>query len=173
MPAGNADQIIENQVVPLALAKLNQETRPKIKHQCGSRHLQNCRKNYKDVDVEAEVIDFIEDMASVYAWADLVVCRAGALTIAELTAVGIGSILIPYPYAVDNHQYHNARFLAENDAARIITEDALNAEALTEMISGFQRDRQALIRMAVNAHSLAKANATEQLAKGILMRVRS
>lgn len=162
-----------NKVLPETLAKFELSTRPNIKHQCGNKHLAVCEQNYRDAGVEAEVLDFIDDMPSVYAWADLVVCRAGALTISELTAVGIGSILIPYPYAVDNHQYHNARFLEENNAAKILKEDELNADRLAEIILAYRQDRNALITLANNAHALARADATEQLAQGILARAKS
>ena len=157
-----------NKVLPQALAKINRGSRPIVKHQCGNRHLLDCKQFYSNAAVVADVVDFIDDMASVYAWADLVVCRAGALTIAELTAVGIGSILVPYPHAVDNHQYHNARFLADKKAARIILEEDLNADGLAEIIIAYQNDRQALVSMAVKAQKLASTDATELLAKGIL-----
>ena len=157
-----------NKVVPTALAQIEVEKRPSVKHQCGSRHLQSCQQNYLDSAVEAEVVDFIEDMAGAYGWADLVICRAGALTIAELTAVGIGSILIPFPHAVDNHQFYNALFLEENQAARILEETELNAERLAESIREYIEDRGALITLANNAKALAKADATEKLAQGIL-----
>lgn len=161
-----------NRVLPEAIARIDPAARPNIKHQCGKRHLQSCKQNYADAAVDAEVVDFIEDMAAVYAWADIVICRAGALTISELTAVGIGSILIPYPYAVDNHQYHNACFLAENDAAGIVLDKDLNADRLAEMIKTFQSDRNRLISMAVKARQLARIDATERLAKGILERAK-
>lgn len=161
-----------NRVLPQAIARIDQAARPKVKHQCGKRHLQSCKQNYDDAGVEAEVVDFIEDMAAAYAWADIVICRAGALTVSELTAVGIGSILIPYPYAVDNHQYHNACFLAENDAASIVLDEDLNADSLAEMIKTFQSDRNMLISMAVRARELASIDATERLAKGILERAK-
>ena len=161
-----------NRVLPEAIAGIEQASRPKIKHQCGKRHLQTCKQNYEDAGVDAEIVDFIEDMAGVYAWADLVICRAGALTISELTAVGIGSILIPYPYAVDDHQYHNARFLVENGAAKIVLDEDLSADNLAEMIKSFQSDRNMLISMAVKARELASIDATERLAKGILERAK-
>lgn len=162
-----------NKVLPEALAKIDQASRPNIRHQCGNKHLADCEHIYLTAGVEAEVLDFIDDMPSAYSWADLVVCRAGALTIAELTAVGIASILIPYPYAVDNHQYHNARFLEENGAAIILIEDALNADSLAELITNYQQDRNALVAMANSALALARPYATEQLAQGILARMKS
>ncbi len=159
-----------NKYLPGAVALIEATARPNIKHQCGERHVQACHDNYHGAEVEAEVVDFIEDMPSVYAWADLVVCRAGALTIAELTAVGVASILIPYPYAVDNHQYYNACFLEQNNAAQILVEEHLSAENLSALIRHYQSDRQALITLSKNAHALARADATEQLAQGILAR---
>ncbi len=162
-----------NKYLPGAVALIETTGRPNIKHQCGNRHLQTCRDNYRDAGVAAEVVDFIEDMPSVYAWADLVVCRAGALTISELTAVGVASILVPYPYAVDNHQYYNACFLEQNNAAQILVEDQLNAENLSALIRRYQSERQALITLSKNAHALARADATEQLAQGILARAKA
>lgn len=157
-----------NKTIPEAVARMKQGERPNIKHQCGTRHLQTCLQNYQTAQVEAEVLDFIDDMPAVYAWADLVICRSGALTIAELTAVGVGAILVPFPYAVDNHQYHNARFLEENQAACIVSDEDLNADSLASLLMTYQQDRQALIELAVNAKSLATPQATANLAEGIL-----
>ncbi len=162
-----------NKYIPSAVALIEATARPNIKHQCGNRHLQTCRDNYRDAGVDADVVDFIEDMPSAYAWADLVVCRSGALTIAELTAVGVGSVLIPYPYAVDNHQYYNACFLEQNNAAQIMVEEHLSAKNLSALIRHYQSDRQALVALSKNAHALARADATEQLAQGILSRAKA
>lgn len=157
-----------NRKLPEAIALLDTDLRPRVKHQCGKKHSQACEKNYLDNQVEAEVLPFIDDMRSAYEWADLVVCRAGALTIAELAAVGIASILIPYPYAVDNHQFHNAIFLQAANAARIISEDELSAESLASQLAHFQANRDELMDMSVNARAQAKTGATESLAQGIL-----
>ncbi len=162
-----------NKLLPEALAKIEKTSRPNIRHQCGNKHVANCEGNYRAAGVEADVLNFIDDMPSAYSWADLVVCRAGALTVAELTAVGIASILIPFPYAVDNHQYHNARFLEDNSAAIILNEDALNAPGLAKLILKYQQDRNAIVAMAISAKALAKPDATEQLAQGILARMKS
>ena len=161
-----------NRMVPAAIARIEPALRPHIKHQCGYRHLPVCRQHYRDTGVTAEVLTFIDDMAPVYAWADLVICRAGALTVAELTTVGLGSILIPYPYAVDDHQYQNARFLEANQAARILRESELDADSLVALIKIYLQDRTALITLANHAHALAKTDATEQLAEGVLARAR-
>ena len=154
--------------VECAVACLDREQRPLIRHQCGEKHLQVCLQNYRDAGVHAEVVSFIEDMQHAYAWADLAVCRAGALTISELTAVGLASLLIPFPYAVDNHQYHNARFLEQNQAAQILEEAGLSAENLALKLKFFQQNRDALVEMAVNARAKFQPAATEQLAAGIL-----
>ncbi|MCP3687109.1 MAG: undecaprenyldiphospho-muramoylpentapeptide beta-N-acetylglucosaminyltransferase [Gammaproteobacteria bacterium] len=159
-----------NRHIPNAVALIEKTARPNIRHQCGNRHLQACRDNYRDAEVDAHVVEFIEDMSSAYAWADLVVCRAGALTIAELTAVGVASILIPFPYAVDNHQYYNALFLEQNNAAQILVEEHISAKNISALIRHYQSDRQALVTLSKNARALARADATEQLAQGILSR---
>ena len=112
-------------------------------------------------------------MPEAYAWADLVVCRAGALTIAELGAAGVASLLIPFPYAVDNHQYHNARYLESNKAAQILVEAELSAEKLALKLKFFQQNRPALVEMAINARACFQADATERLATGILAGARS
>ena len=111
---------------------------------------------------------FIDDMPQAYTWADLVVCRAGALTISELTAVGLASLLVPFPYAVDNHQYHNARFLEQNGAAQIFPETDLTAESLALKLKFFQQNRRALVEMAIEARALFKPDAADRLASGIL-----
>ncbi len=157
-----------NRVVPEAVSQLDAAEVPMIKHQCGITHVKDCENRYQQANVEAEVFGFIENMREVYEWTDLVVCRAGALTISELTAVGIASILIPFPFAVDDHQFHNARFLEQHRAARILPENKLDALTLALQLRFFQQNRDALIEMAISARALSKKDATEQLAQGIL-----
>jgi UDP-N-acetylglucosamine--N-acetylmuramyl-(pentapeptide) pyrophosphoryl-undecaprenol N-acetylglucosamine transferase len=157
-----------NRIVPQAIACLDSGQRPRVRHQCGEKHLQACQQHYADARVDAEVVSFIDDMPAAYAWADLVVCRAGALTIAELCAVGLGSLLIPFPYAVDNHQHHNALFLEQHDAAQVLPEAGLSAESLALKIKFFQQNRPRLIEMAVNARACFQADAAEKVASAIL-----
>jgi UDP-N-acetylglucosamine--N-acetylmuramyl-(pentapeptide) pyrophosphoryl-undecaprenol N-acetylglucosamine transferase len=157
-----------NSIVPRATACLDRDQRPVIRHQCGDKHLQVCQQNYQQAGVDAEVVSFIDDMQQAYAWADLVVCRAGALTISELTAVGLGSLLIPFPYAVDNHQFHNARFLEQANAAQILNEAELSAESLALKLTFFQQNRPVLVEMAVNARARFQASADEKLAAAIV-----
>ena len=157
-----------NRIVPQAIACLDPGQRPLVRHQCGEKHLQTCQQHYADARIDAEVVSFIDDMPAAYAWADLVVCRAGALTIAELCAVGLGSLLIPFPYAVDNHQHHNALFLEEHDAAQVLPEAGLSAESLALKIKFFQQNRPRLVEMAVNARGCFQADAAEYVAAAIL-----
>jgi UDP-N-acetylglucosamine--N-acetylmuramyl-(pentapeptide) pyrophosphoryl-undecaprenol N-acetylglucosamine transferase len=157
-----------NQKLPEAIALLSKADRPQVKHQCGRKHSVTCNKNYQNNLVDAEVLPFIDDMRAAYEWADLVVCRSGALTIAELAVVGIASILIPYPYAADNHQFHNACFLQSENAARVINDADLTSESLASLLTHFQNNRDELIAMSVNARAQATVDATENLAKGIL-----
>jgi UDP-N-acetylglucosamine--N-acetylmuramyl-(pentapeptide) pyrophosphoryl-undecaprenol N-acetylglucosamine transferase len=162
-----------NQVIPQALSTLNIDDRPEVRHQCGPKHLDDCRQAYRSNQVEADISPFIDDMKSAYLWADLVVCRAGALTVAELSVIGVASILVPYPYAVDNHQYWNADSLSLVDAAEIIEEKDLDPKRLASKINYFQQNRQSICDMAVKARSIAQPNATEHLASGILAGVKS
>ena len=162
-----------NRLLPEAVALLDVSERPQIKHQCGGSHVEVCRQQYRDARVEAEVFGFIEDMSEAYKWADLVACRAGALTISELTAVGLASILIPYPFAVDNHQFYNASFLQQHGAARILVEEKLNPETLALQLRYFQQNRDELLEMSVNARSLSQTDATQILAQGILAGAKS
>jgi UDP-N-acetylglucosamine--N-acetylmuramyl-(pentapeptide) pyrophosphoryl-undecaprenol N-acetylglucosamine transferase len=165
---GSLGAVSLNRQLPEAIALMIKVDRPKIKHQCGRQHVETCEKSYRDHSVEAEVSPFIDDMRAAYGWADLVICRSGALTIAELAAVGIASILIPYPYAADNHQFHNACFLQSKNAARIINESDLTSESMASLLTHFQNNRDELIVMSVNARAQSIADATENLAKGIL-----
>jgi len=157
-----------NRIVPQAVACLEADQRPRVWHQCGEKHLEDCRRQYAQARVEAEIVSFIDDMPGAFAWADLAVCRAGALTIAELSAAGLPSLLIPFPYAVDNHQYHNALFLQQQDAAQLLPEDELSPESLALKIRFFQQNRARLVEMGENAHARFQADAAERLATDIV-----
>ena len=157
-----------NRIVPQAIACLDREHRPRVWHPCGEKHLSTCRQNYAEARVEADVVAFIDDMPAAYDWADLVVCRAGALTIAELSAAGLASLLIPFPYAVDNHQYYNALYLQQLDAAQVLVESELSAESLALKLQFFQQNRARLVQMAENAHAGFQADAGERLADAVL-----
>ncbi len=151
-----------NETVPAALAIMPQGSRPRVTHQSGRQHLDALNSAYREKDVEADVVAFIDDMAAAYQQADLVVCRAGAITVAELAAAGVASILVPLPHAVDDHQTANARYLAGAEAALLIPQRELTPRRLADAISGFTRER--LSRMADKARALGKARATEEVA---------
>lgn len=155
-----------NTVVPLSLKLIPEQSRPLVTHQAGVRHLEALRKNYAEAQVEGELVTFIDDMGARYAECDLVVCRAGALTIAELAAAGVASILIPFPYAVDDHQTANARFLSDNGAAILIPQSELTPERLAEQMMMFTRE--ILSDMAVKARLLAKPDATQVVAEACM-----
>jgi len=157
-----------NDSLPQALARIDTARRPRVRHQTGTRNLDAAREAYARAGVEAEIVPFIEDMAEAYAWADLVVCRAGALTIAELTAVGVAAILVPYPHAVDDHQTGNARYLVEAGAALLIPQPELEAAALAEVIEDFARDPERRLRMAAAARDLARPEAARVVAQECL-----
>ncbi|MEO1767479.1 undecaprenyldiphospho-muramoylpentapeptide beta-N-acetylglucosaminyltransferase [Thiobacter aerophilum] len=152
-----------NEVVPRALAQLPPEIRPQVVHQTGGPHFAAVKARYQAAGVQAEILPFIDDMASRYAEADLVVCRAGALTIAELAAAGVASILVPYPHAVDDHQTTNAKFLADAGAALFVPQPDLSPERLARLFG--QLTRQRLAEMALQARALAKPDAAQVVAQ--------
>jgi UDP-N-acetylglucosamine--N-acetylmuramyl-(pentapeptide) pyrophosphoryl-undecaprenol N-acetylglucosamine transferase len=151
-----------NEAVPKALAKISDELRPDVVHQTGKNHHAAVVALYEQLGVQAKIQPFIEDMAARYAAADLVICRSGALTIAELASAGVASLLIPYPFAVDDHQTHNARFLSEQGAAILLPQPELNADRLAQLMT--ELDREKLLVMARRARSAAKNQAAETVA---------
>jgi len=150
-----------NKALPKALALLAEAERPNVLHQAGKKHFEAVQKLYADAKVGAEVRAFLEDMADQYAKADVVICRAGALTIAELAAAGVASVLIPFPFAVDDHQTYNARFLSDKGAAILLPQTELSAEKLAQLLHKLTREK--LLVMAQAARSLAKPDATAQV----------
>jgi UDP-N-acetylglucosamine--N-acetylmuramyl-(pentapeptide) pyrophosphoryl-undecaprenol N-acetylglucosamine transferase len=153
-----------NSVVPQALARVSESIRPEIRHQTGERGLEAARAAYAEARVEAEVLPFIDDMAAAYAWADLAVCRAGAMTIAELQAAGVGAIFVPLPVATDDHQTKNAEVMVKSGAARLIQERDLTPARLGEEISELLSDRAQLLKMAQAARGSRIIDAAAQLA---------
>jgi UDP-N-acetylglucosamine--N-acetylmuramyl-(pentapeptide) pyrophosphoryl-undecaprenol N-acetylglucosamine transferase len=150
-----------NEAVPKALALLSMPV--SVVHQSGEKHLQALKRNYSAAGVEGELVAFIDDMARRYAEADLVICRAGAVTIAELSAGGMASILVPFPHAVDDHQTANARFLAEKGAAILVPQREMTAEKLASLIGSL--DRPKLLDMATKARALGKPDAAALVAR--------
>jgi UDP-N-acetylglucosamine--N-acetylmuramyl-(pentapeptide) pyrophosphoryl-undecaprenol N-acetylglucosamine transferase len=152
-----------NRTVPAALALLDAAARPVVRHQCGEKTLDIARQAYADSGIDADVVPFIEDMAAAYAWADLVVCRAGALTVAELCAAGLPALFVPYPAAVDDHQTANARPMAAAGAAVIIQEADLTPESLADVLRAWLRSRDELAGLAAKARALATPDALERI----------
>jgi len=150
-----------NEAMPRAVSLL--ENRPVVVHQSGEKHLEALKQHYADAGVQGELVAFIDDMARRYAEADLVICRAGAVTIAELSAGGMASILVPFPHAVDDHQTANARFLADNGAAILIQQRDMTPEKLATVIRGLDRNR--LLEMAKRARALGKPDAARVVAE--------
>lgn len=153
-----------NRIVPEALSLLPQTLTFEIRHQAGKGRAQETAEIYRSNGIGAEVTDFIDDMAGAYGWADLVVCRAGALTVSELAAAGVGSVLVPFPFAVDDHQTRNAEFLVEAGAAVLMPEAELTAESLANVLGQQLTSRGDLLAMAKKARSVAVPDAADRVA---------
>ncbi|MDR9469438.1 undecaprenyldiphospho-muramoylpentapeptide beta-N-acetylglucosaminyltransferase [Marinospirillum sp.] len=168
---GSLGAQIFNQTLPRALALLPEEMRPWVRHQAGAGKEEATRESYAEnlgAAADIEITSFIDDMAEAFAWADLVVCRAGALTVSELSAAGVAALLVPFPFAVDDHQTHNARFLADADAGMLVPQAQLTPEYLAGLLQGPLGQRNRLQQMAVKAKSLAKPAATATLIEYLL-----
>jgi UDP-N-acetylglucosamine--N-acetylmuramyl-(pentapeptide) pyrophosphoryl-undecaprenol N-acetylglucosamine transferase len=150
-----------NDVVPRALAQMTPEVRPAVRHQAGARNIEELRANYAAVQVTADCIAFIDDMAAAYEWADVVICRAGASTIAELAAAGVPAGLVPYPHAVDDHQTLNAHFLVDAGAAWLLPQARLGADELAAWLASLSRGE--LQQRAEKARAIARPEATRRM----------
>ncbi len=150
-----------NEALPKALALMSEAERPSVLHQTGKKHFETVQKLYEQAGMNADIRAFLDDMANQYANADVVICRAGALTIAELAAAGVASVLVPFPFAVDDHQTYNARFLSEQGAAVLLPQTELNAEKLAQLLREMTREK--LLAMAIAARGLAKPEATQSV----------
>jgi UDP-N-acetylglucosamine--N-acetylmuramyl-(pentapeptide) pyrophosphoryl-undecaprenol N-acetylglucosamine transferase len=151
--------------LPPALALLEPDQRPLVRHQTGTRDVESTANAYRGLGIDAEVSAFIDDMADAYAWADLVVCRSGALTVSELAAAGLGGVLVRFPHAVDDHQTRNAEFLVEAGAAEILAESELTPEALARCLQRLLNDREVMTAMAVAARGVAVPDSAERVAR--------
>lgn len=153
-----------NELVPEALGKVTADQSLEIWHQAGAGKDEATISAYEGVKINARVEAFIDDMAEAFHWADIVICRAGALTVSELAAVGLGAILIPFPYAIDDHQTENAKYLENAGAAVIEQQSELTVAKLADLFSELFFDREKLLTMALNARSVAKPKAAETFA---------
>lgn len=151
-----------NETLPMALAQLDEKTRPIVVHQAGEKHLANLTQRYQGLAVEAQAKAFIDDMAAMYDWADLVICRAGALTVAELSAAGVASLLVPFPHAVDDHQTGNAHYLSDAGAALLVPQTDFTVNKVAALLQSMTREQ--CLAMALKARGLGMPEATTKVA---------
>jgi UDP-N-acetylglucosamine--N-acetylmuramyl-(pentapeptide) pyrophosphoryl-undecaprenol N-acetylglucosamine transferase len=154
-----------NAILPETLNCMDPVERPEVWHQAGPRNIDSARRAYRRAELEARVEAYIEDMAEAYAWADVVLCRSGALTVAELAAAGVASLLVPFPHAVDDHQSANARFLAEAGAAVLLPQDGLTPTRLATQLAKLRQEPSRVLEMAVAARALACPEATADVVR--------
>ncbi len=162
-----------NDTVPAAVADLPIPTAVEVWHQTGANKLVEAKNAYADMDVSARAVEFIHDMAEAYSWSDLVICRARAMTVAELAAAGTASILVPFPYAVDDHQTLNARYLSDVGAAVLVDEAALNSSMLSQLLRDFAQTRERLLEMARAAHRVSVPDAVDRVVSNCVAVARS
>jgi UDP-N-acetylglucosamine--N-acetylmuramyl-(pentapeptide) pyrophosphoryl-undecaprenol N-acetylglucosamine transferase len=167
---GSQGALALNRAVPAALALLPAGRRPQVRHQTGERTIAVAREEYLRQGIDAELLPFVEDMAEIYAWADLVICRAGALTVAELAAAGLGAIFVPFPAAVDDHQTANAQPMVRAGAAVVVAERDLCDTVLANVLSEWLASRDGLRLRAEKARGLAMPEALDRIA-GTCMRL--
>ncbi len=139
--------------------------KPEVWNQTGRSNAEALKAQYENCGIEVKITPFIENMAEAYAWADLVLARAGALTIAELTAAGVGSILVPFPYAIDNHQYYNAQYLERVSAVILMPQSSFELAKFKEHLQRFSKDRTLLMQMGDSARGLALPSATQEVVR--------
>jgi UDP-N-acetylglucosamine--N-acetylmuramyl-(pentapeptide) pyrophosphoryl-undecaprenol N-acetylglucosamine transferase len=153
-----------NQVIADVIHQWDTATVPEIWHQCGERWLEETRERYGSaIGKPVRLTPFIDDMAEAYTWADVVICRAGAMTIAELAAAGVASILVPFPFAADDHQTENAQFLVERNAAVLMPESQLAVERLHEVLHDLDQNREVIARLATSARACAMPDACDRV----------
>jgi len=152
-----------NEVVPKALALIPEDERPEVWHQTGEKNLPAAKSYYESSKIAAKVVPFIQDMAEAYRWADMVICRAGALTVAELCAAGRGAIFIPFPHAVDDHQTANANYMVKSDAALCIQQAQLTPAKLAEQLQTYLHSPEKRLTMAKQAYTLRKVHVAERI----------
>ncbi len=160
---GSLGAVVLNELVPKALATIPSNHRPVVYHQTGKTHLACTIEQYHSVGLSEEVVPFIEKMDQAYAWADVVLCRAGALTVAELCAAGVGAILVPYPFAIDDHQTANANVMVKQGAARLVQQADLTVEKLADILLQFSQVPEQCQTMAKAAYALRQMEAAKKV----------
>lgn len=154
-----------NETLPEVLAQMPEEQRPEVWHQTGKRTYEETLAHYQRLGLDARVVPFIEQMDDAYGWADLVLCRAGALTVSELAIAGVAAILVPFPFAVDDHQTANAKYLAQLNAAQLVSQPELTVDHLKKLLTEQFSQRETLGEMAVNARALGRPEAGVRVAE--------
>jgi UDP-N-acetylglucosamine--N-acetylmuramyl-(pentapeptide) pyrophosphoryl-undecaprenol N-acetylglucosamine transferase len=165
---GSQGALALNEAVPEALAHLPEPSRPVVRHQAGRNTLEQARAAYQRFGVQAEVFEFIDDMAEAYGWADLAICRAGALTVSELAAAGLPAVLVPFPAAVDDHQTLNGGYLVAAGGAVLVPEKQLAPTRLARVLTGLLGDRARLLDMARRARGAARPEALAAIERVLL-----
>lgn len=160
---GSLGAVAINNLVPQALALIDERQRPQVVHQTGQRHLDVTVETYQRLSVSAKVVPFIADMAAAYSDADLVICRCGALTVSEIAVAGVGAIMVPFPFAIDDHQTKNGQWLESAGAALVIQQNTLNPERLALQLMELFNQPQRLLAMAKAARRVAKPDATKRV----------
>lgn len=160
---GSQGAQVLNKVVPGAIKLLSSSATIEIRHQAGAKRVDEAREAYSEAGVDAEILPFIGDMAEAYTWADLVICRSGALTVAELATAGVASVLVPFAFAVDDHQTRNAEYLADAGAAIILSQSSLDPQTLATTLKPLLSDRAVLLSMSISARQRAIPDAAEKV----------
>lgn len=160
---GSLGAVALNKVVPEALSKLPLDIRPDVIHQTGGKHIETTRAAYDAIGLHVNLVPFMKDMADAYQWADMVLCRAGALTVAELCAAGVGAVFVPYPHAVDNHQAANADFMVSQSAALCVPQSELTPDKLADLLRQFAESPASRLAMAKAAYRLRNPNVAEKI----------
>ena len=161
---GSLGALAINRILPQALARIPEESRPQVWHQTGRQHLEATQSAYAEAGIEASVVSFIDRMDRAYEWADLVLCRAGALTVSEIEIAGLPAVFVPFPHAVDDHQTANARHMEQQGAARLIQQSELDAERLATVLTELN-NRNELLMMAERAREQARPDAGDRVAQ--------
>jgi UDP-N-acetylglucosamine--N-acetylmuramyl-(pentapeptide) pyrophosphoryl-undecaprenol N-acetylglucosamine transferase len=158
---GSLGAEVINQVMPETIGKISKKINIDVWHQTGKNKHQKAQEKYQAEKLEVRVDEFIDSVSDAYLWADIIICRAGALTVSEVSVVGVPAIFIPYPYAIDNHQFMNADWLVSEQAAELIDQKDLNADVLSQVVLGLIEDKGRLNKMSVNLKKLAKPKAAQ------------
>ncbi len=165
MTGGSQGARALNRLVPEAVSLLPGSLSVETRHQAGEGWKDETAGLYRKAGIDADVTEFIDDMAGAYGWADIVICRAGALTVSELAAAGVAAVLVPFPYAVDDHQTRNAEFLVEAGAAVLMPEAGISAKAMAQALEPLTRDRELRISMANKARAVAIPDSAERVSR--------